>query len=106
MPWNGKDLGATLKRASEVAGGNLGNGGAAAGDVGAPPVITSVLVRQTTRSSFRVVLCASLCCRMLVAVNSSTYAKPVLSRINAKYIHDTPRTDHGLDNLYPIDSLQ
>ena len=45
VPWKGKDLGATLKRASEVAGGNLGNGGAAAGDVGAPPVITAVLVR-------------------------------------------------------------
>ena len=51
VPWTGKDLGATLKRASEVAGGNLGNGGATAGDVGAPPVITAVQVRPWTRLS-------------------------------------------------------
>lgn len=49
VSWEGKELGAKLKRASEVAGGKLGVGGAGSagpnGDGGAPPVITSVLVR-------------------------------------------------------------
>ncbi|CAB1102637.1 unnamed protein product [Ectocarpus sp. CCAP 1310/34] len=47
VSWEGKELGAKLKRASEVAGGKLGVGGAGSagpnGDGGAPPVITSVL---------------------------------------------------------------
>lgn len=46
VAWEGKELGATLKRASDVAGGKLGGGRAAgAGDAGVPPVITAVLVR-------------------------------------------------------------
>ncbi|CAN0151889.1 unnamed protein product [Ectocarpus sp. 6 AP-2014] len=47
VSWEGKELGAKLKRASEVAGGKLGVGGAGStgpnGDGGAPPVITAVL---------------------------------------------------------------
>ncbi|CAM9827642.1 unnamed protein product, partial [Ectocarpus sp. 13 AM-2016] len=47
VSWEGKELGAKLRRASEVAGGKLGVGGAGSagpnGGGGAPPVITSVL---------------------------------------------------------------
>eukprot|EP00752_Nemacystus_decipiens_P009877 g8812.t1 len=45
VPWDGKELGVTLKRASEVAGGILAGAGGSAGEsgrAGAPPVITSV----------------------------------------------------------------
>lgn len=46
VPWEGKELGVTLKRASEVAGGRLAAGGGTPnGCAGAPPVITSVKVR-------------------------------------------------------------
>lgn len=48
VAWEGKELGVTLKRASEVAGGMLGVGAGAAagpnGDGGAPPVIVAVVV--------------------------------------------------------------
>lgn len=50
MPWEGKELGVKLKRASEVADGRLGVGGEGAsstrgGGVEPPPVIVSVQVR-------------------------------------------------------------
>lgn len=48
--WEGKELGATLKRAAEVAGGRLvAGGGIASPDecAGGPPVITSVKVGGT-----------------------------------------------------------
>ena len=47
VPWDGKELGVTLKRAAEVAGGRLAAGGGSAGQhgcAGAPPIITSVKV--------------------------------------------------------------
>ncbi|CAM9535389.1 unnamed protein product, partial [Hapterophycus canaliculatus] len=50
VAWEGKELGVKLKRASEVAGGTLGVGGAGVagpnGDAGAPPVITAVLGKE------------------------------------------------------------
>lgn len=55
VPWEGKELGVKLKRASEVTGGRgIGRDGACTnGDANAPPVIASVQVSWDMTSGGR-----------------------------------------------------